>query len=91
MIRSFADRDTEQIYNGERSRKLPPNIQRSAQHKLRILSNAATPETLKVPPGNHFEALNARPGFYSIRINRQWRITFSWKNGAENVKIEDYH
>ena len=57
MIRSFADRDTEQIYNGERSRKLPPNIQRSAQHKLRILSNAATPETLWVPPGNHFETL----------------------------------
>ena len=73
------------------SRKLPENIQVAAQRKLLLLDAAAAPEDLRVPPGNHFEALSGRPGFYSIRINAQWRVTFSWNNGAENVKIEDYH
>ncbi|MBQ6471341.1 MAG: type II toxin-antitoxin system RelE/ParE family toxin, partial [Victivallales bacterium] len=54
-------------------------------------NNAPTAESMRNPPGNHFEALEGRNGFYSIRINRQWRITFSWGDGAENVRIEDYH
>ena len=74
-----------------RSSKLPGDIQENARKKLRMLNAAVAPEDLRSPPGNHFEALEGRPGFFSIRINIQWRITFSWNDGAENVKIEDYH
>ena len=91
MIKSFKDKEAELIFKGIRSRKLPGNIQMSARRKLLMLDAAAVPEDLRSPPGNRFEALTGRPGFYSIRINVQWRITFSWNNGAENVKIEDYH
>ena len=91
MIKSFKDKVAEAIFRGERSRKLPGNILSAAQKKLWMLDAAVVPEDLKTPPGNHFEALNGRPGFFSIRINMQWRITFSWDGGAENVKIEDYH
>ncbi len=92
MIQSFKDKEAEKIYNGKRSGKLPGEIQEVARRKLKMLDAAVTPEDLRIPPGNRFEALNGRPGFYSIRINIQWRITFSWSgSGAENVKIEDYH
>ena len=92
MINGFADNETEKVYNGERSRRLPVNIQEPARKKLRMLNNVASPEELRKPPGNRFEDLEGRNGFYSIRVNRQWRITFSWGNsGAENVRIEDYH
>ena len=57
-----------------------------------MLNNADTPEDMRIPPGNHFEALHGnREGQYSVRINLQWRIIFSWNDGAENVTIEDYH
>ena len=56
-----------------------------------MLDAAVEPADLRAPPGNRFEALAGRPGFYSIRINVQWRVTFSWNGGAENVGIEDYH
>ena len=91
MIKNFKDKETEKIFNGEYSRKLPKNIQLNAKKKLRMLQNVAIPDDLKEPPGNHFEALEGRNGFFSIRINIQWRITFSWNDGAENVQIEDYH
>ena len=91
MIKSFKDKETEAIYQGRRSSKLPGDIQRGAQKKLWMLDAVTAPEDLRMPPGNHFEALTGRPGFYSIRINAQWRVTFSWNDGAENVKIEDYH
>ena len=91
MIKSFSDKEAEAIFNGVRSRKLPGDIQCAAQRKLWLLDAAAAPEDLRIPPGNHFEALTGRPGFYSIRINIQWRVTFSWNDGVENVKIEDYH
>ena len=91
MIKSFKDKEAETIYNGKRSSKLPGDIQQTARRKLKYLNNAASPEDLRMPPGNHFETLAGRPGFYSIRINIQWRVTFSWNDGAENVKIEDYH
>ena len=74
-----------------RTRKFPGPLHRAARRKLRMLNNAATPEEMQVPPGNHFEALQGRKGYYSIRVNDQWRITFSWNAGAENVRIEDYH
>ncbi len=91
MINSFKDKEAELIYKGERSRKLPDNIQLAARKKLLMLDAATAPEDLRMPPGNRFEALAGRPGYYSIRINVQWRVTFSWNGGAENVKIEDYH
>lgn len=91
MIKSFSDKEAKKIFNGERARKLPGDIQVAAQRKLWLLDAAASPEDLRTPPGNHFDALSGRPGFYSIRINVQWRVTFSWNDGAENVKIEDYH
>ena len=91
MIKSFKDKEAEAIFRGVRSRKLPDDIQLAAQRKLWLLDAATAPEDLRTPPGNHFEALSGRPGFYSIRINAQWRVTFLWDNGAEKVKIEDYH
>ena len=69
MIKSFKDKEAETIFRGERSLKLPDDIQRTAQRKLWLLDAAAAPEDLRTPPGNRFEALNGRPGFYSIRIN----------------------
>ena len=92
MIKSFKDKETETIYNGMYSRKLPGNMQENARRKLKYLNNADSPDDMRMPPGNHFEVLHGtRGGQYSIRINRQWRITFSWNDGAENVTIEDYH
>ena len=91
MIKDFKDKEAEKIYNGLRSAKLPGNIQDTVRRRLKYLSNAVNLEDLRVPPSNHFEALNGKPGVYSIRINIQWRITFTWNDGAENVRIEDYH
>ena len=92
MIKSFKDEETKNIYRGLRSRKLPADIQENARRKLWLLDDAVAPEDLRMPPGNHFEALHGnREGEFSIRINKKWRITFSWNNGAVNVMIEDYH
>ena len=91
MIKSFKGKDTEAIYQGKRSKKYPGDIQRGARKKLWMLDAAAGPEDLRMPPGNHFEAMVGRSGYYSIRINIQWRVTFRWNDGAENVTIEDYH
>lgn len=93
MIRTFADSQTEQIWNGERSRKLPSDIQNVARRKLRYLNRAKQLQDLLAPPGNRLEQLKGfTPLRYSIRINDQWRITFCWSNGgADDVRIEDYH
>ena len=93
MIRSFADKETESIWNGQRSRKRPPDIQQAARRKLRAINRANKPQDLGVPRGNRFEELKGnRKGTYSIRINDQWRITFRWRDGdAHDVRIEDYH
>lgn len=93
MIRSFADRETELIWSGQRSRRLPSDIQAIALRKLRLLNQARVLSDLRAPPGNRLEALRAdRSGQYSIRINDQWRICFVWlEGGAENVEIVDYH
>ena len=93
MIASFRDRETEKIWNGDFSRKLPTNIQENALTKLRILNAAVRLENLNVPPGNRLEALKGdRKGQHSIRINRQWRICFQSSGGnAHNVEIVDYH
>jgi len=93
MIRSFADLETEKIWHGERSRKLPPDIQQTARRKLRQLNRTLNLYDLRIPKGNRFEQLKGfTPSRYSLRINDQWRITFGWSDGgAENVRIEDYH
>jgi proteic killer suppression protein len=92
MIRSF-ERETELVWKGERSRKLPPDIQQTARRKLRAINRARKPHDLAVPRGNRLEELKGdRKGTYSIRINDQWRITFRWLDGdAHDVRIEDYH
>ena len=93
MIRGFRDRETESVWKGDVSRRLPQNIQPVARRKLRILNNARTLNDLRVPPANRLEALHGkRKGQHSIRINDQWRICFVWKDGdAHDVEIVDYH
>jgi toxin HigB-1 len=93
MIRSFADRDTEGLFHGRFARRLPSDIQRTAQRKLRQLHAAEDLRDLASPPGNRLEPLSGNlAGQHSIRINDQWRICFTWsESGAENVEIVDYH
>ena len=93
MISSFRDRETERIWNGEFSRRLPQEIQEVARRKLRMINNARVIADLRVPPANRLEALKGdRAGQYSIRINDQWRICFRFANGqASDVEIVDYH
>jgi toxin HigB-1 len=93
MIRSFADRETECIWQGQVSRHLPRDIQDRALRKLRQLDASGTLDDLRYPPGNRLEALSgSRTGQMSIRINDQWRLCFVWADGdADNVEIVDYH
>ena len=93
MLRSFADQETQTIWNGERSRKLPPDIQNRALVKLRMLNRAKTLDDLRNPPSNRLHALkDDRAGQHSISINMQWRICFVWRDGgADGVEITDYH
>jgi proteic killer suppression protein len=93
MIRSFADPETERIWNGERSRKLADDMQDRALIRLRMLHEAKTLSDLRNPPGNRLHALkDDRAGQHSISINMQWRICFVWRDGgADGVEITDYH
>ena len=93
MIRSFDNREAESICKGNKSKKLPQTIQNVARKKLRMIEAAKVIEDLRIPPGNRLEKLVGNlDGFYSIRINAQWRIVFKFENGgAENVRIADYH
>jgi len=93
VISSFRDRETERIWNGEFSRRLPHEIQEVARRKLRMINNARAVADLRAPPANRLEALKGvRAGQYSIRINDQWRICFRFANGqASDVEIVDYH
>ena len=93
MIRSFADNEAKHIWNGERSRKLPHDIQDRALLKLRMLHTAKTLDDLRNPPSNRLHALKEdRAGQHSISINMQWRICFVWRDGgADGVEITDYH
>jgi len=93
VIKTFKDAEAKKIYQRERSRKLPSDIQQVALRKLRMINNAININDLRVPPANHLEKLSGdREGQYSIRINDQWRICFEWKNSdAFNVEIADYH
>ena len=93
MIESFRCTETAKVFARQFSRKLPTNIQAIAFRKLRMLNRSSTMLDLRIPPANRLEALTGkRKGQHSIRINRQWRICFEWKNGnAYNVEIVDYH
>ena len=92
MIRSFADRDTQQIFNRLHSRRYAA-IERAALRKLRQISSVSAVEELREPPGNRLEKLKAnREGQWSLRINEQYRICFRWSEGdAYEVEIVDYH
>jgi proteic killer suppression protein len=93
MIRSFRDRETAKVWDGERSRRLPGDIQDAALRKLRLLNRSSLLDELRVPPGNRLEALSGdRQGQHSSRINQQWRVCFRWSDGGcDDVEICDYH
>jgi proteic killer suppression protein len=92
VIKSFRNAETARIFKGERARGLPDTIQTRARRKLRMLSAAEQLDDLRSPPGNRLEKLSGqRAGQYSLRINDQWRICFSWDDGACDVEIVDYH
>jgi proteic killer suppression protein len=93
VLRSFAKKDTERVWHRQRVRKLDGEVQRAALRKLLILDAAETLDDLRVPPGNRLEKLKgSRAGSYSVRVNQQWRICFSWTDaGPEDVEIVDYH
>jgi proteic killer suppression protein len=92
MIKTFADKDTEVLFNGDRVRRFV-NIESVARRKLVQLNAAATLDFLRVPPGNRLEALKGdRVGQHSIRVNDQFRVCFRWRDGdALDVEIVDYH
>ncbi len=93
MIKSFNSKETEKVWNGHRSSKLPDNIQHIARRKLRMINNSINMNDLRIPPSNRLEKLTGdKEGYHSIRINNQWRIVFKFKNGhAFEVNIADYH
>lgn len=93
MIKSFAGKETEKVFQRLFSRKLPPDIQAIARRKLELLDAAGALSDLMVPPSNRLEKLSGdRKNQHSIRINDQWRICFEWRNSdAYNVEIVDYH
>ena len=93
MILSFADKETERIWNAEVSRRLPITIQSIARRKLRMINSARRLDDLRIPPANRLEALKGEmKGQHSIRVNDQWRVCFRWSNaGVSDVQIVDYH
>lgn len=91
MIISFGSKETEKIWNGERVKKMPLEVQKIGRRKLRMINNSIDIADLRIPPSNGLEKLKGTD-FYSIRINGQWRIVFRWDNGhASDVEILDYH
>lgn len=93
MIISFGNSETEQVWLGNRVKKLPVEIQNVGRRKLRMLNNSVDIADLRIPPANRLEKLAGKlKDFYSIRINDQWRIIFKWNAGnAFEVEIIDYH
>ncbi len=93
MIISFNCKETQGIWEGKPSRKLPQDIQERAFRKLRQLNAARTLDDLREPPSNNLEVLKGdMKGYMSIRINKQWRLRFVWDgNNATEVEIIDYH
>ena len=93
MIKSFADKETERLFRGRKSKAVPTELRERALSKLLVLNAATNIEDLRAPPGNRLEKLRGdREGQYSIRVNRQYRVCFSWIGAdAHDVEITDYH
>lgn len=93
MIVSFGSQATEQIWEGIRVKKMLIEVQNVGRRKLRMLNNSQDLADLRIPPANRLEKLSGKlKDFYSIRINKQWRIIFKWEAGnASEVEIVDYH
>ena len=93
MILSFGSKETLKVWNGERVKKWSLEIQTMSRRKLRMINNSLDIVDLRIPPSNRLERLSGNlKDYYSIRINKQWRIIFKWEHGnALNVKITDYH
>ena len=93
MIRSFGDKDTESIYDNDRVRKYSTELQAATRRKLRMIDIAGRLDNLRVPPNNRLEKLRGDlEGFWSIRVNRQYRIVFRWQDAdAFDVRLTDYH
>jgi proteic killer suppression protein len=93
VIISFVDRETERFYITGKSKRFPASLFKVAVRKLDYLNRAKTLQDLQAPPGNHLEALKGdKKGKHSIRINDQYRIVFTFRDGdASGVEITDYH
>jgi len=93
VIKTFADRDTEALFERRPVRRYPAELLRIMLRKLVAVDAAETLDDLRVPPGNRLEKLKSdRPGQHSIRVNDQWRVCFRWRDGdAYEVEIVDYH
>lgn len=92
MIRSFRNRDTEQVFRGLTVKRFSAKLCRQAQRKLLMVHASLSVQDLRVPPGNHLEKLAGKKDIYSIRINDQWRVMFVWRDDhADQVEITDYH
>ena len=93
MILSFGSKETEKIWNGIRVKKMPIEIQKIGRRKLRMLNNSQDIADLRIPPSNRLEKLTSKlKQYYSIRINKQWRVIFIWAKGnSSEVEIIDYH
>jgi len=93
MLTSFGNKNTKKIWEGERVKGLPTEVQEIARRKLRMLNNSQNLTDLMIPPSNRLEKLKGTlKYFYSIRVNDQWRIIFKWNNGnANEVELIDYH
>ena len=93
MLTSFGNKNTQKIWEGERVKGLPTEVQEIARRKLRMLNNSQNLTDLMIPPSNRLEKLKGTlKNFYSIRVNDQWRIIFKWNNGnADEIELIDYH
>ena len=93
MLTSFGNKNTQKIWEGERVKGFPTEVQEIARRKLRMLNNSQNLTDLMIPPSNRLEKLKGTlKNFYSIRVNDQWRIIFKWNNGnADEVELIDYH
>lgn len=93
MIKSFGSKETEDIWNGKRVKKIPFAIQNIARRKLRMLNNSQDVFDLRIPPSNRLKKLTGKLNqYFSIRINQKWRIIFIWENDHSfDVEIIDYH
>ena len=93
MLTSFRNKNSQKIWEGERVKGLPTEVQEIARRKLRMLNNSQNLTDLMIPTSNRLEKLKGTlKNFYSIRVNDQWRIIFKWNNGnADEVELIDYH